>query len=177
MLESILWNKVKEDASLEVWGNLVSFCACSQLGQLNGSFALSVKTPNSGVHQKAVSMGRSPRSGQETKQVPSPSPQPAAASTGNTVHGGNKFRDFLPLSSPESDWKELRDCTSELLPLLLPAKQVTSPGSSTPLSSRTAREKAEMTLVTLCIFPALSPARVHFLGCFHLLREKNLATQ
>lgn len=87
MLESILWNKVKEDASLEVWGNLVSFCTCSQLGQLNGSFALSVKTPNSGVHQKAVSMGRSPRSGQETKQVPSPSPQPAAASTGNSPWG------------------------------------------------------------------------------------------
>lgn len=44
--------QIKEDTLLEVWGNLVSFCTCSQLGQLNESFAFSVKTPNSGVFQK-----------------------------------------------------------------------------------------------------------------------------
>lgn len=89
--------QIKEDALLEVWGNLVSFCACSQLGKLNESFAFSVKTPNSGVHQKAVSMGGSPRSGQETKQVPSPSPQPVAASTGNIVLQGKQIPGILTI--------------------------------------------------------------------------------
>lgn len=89
--------QIKEDALLEVWGNLVSFCACSQLGKLNESFAFSVKTPNSGVHQKAVSMGRSPRSGQETKQVPLPSPQPVAASTGNMVLQGKQIPGLLTI--------------------------------------------------------------------------------
>lgn len=39
----------------------------------------------------------------------------------------------LPLSSQESDWKELSDWTSELLPLLLPEKHVTSSAMSTIL--------------------------------------------
>lgn len=38
---------------------------------------------------------------------------------------------LLPLSSQESDWKELSDWTSELLPLLLPEKHVTSSSKST----------------------------------------------
>lgn len=48
---------------------------------------------------------------------------------------GGTFFDgrFLPLSSQESDWKELSDWTSELLPLLLPEKQVTSSAMSTTL--------------------------------------------
>lgn len=43
---------------------------------------------------------------------------------------------FLPLSSQEPDWKELRDWTSELLLLLLPEKHVTSSAVSIFLSVR-----------------------------------------
>lgn len=49
----------------------------------------------------------------------------------------------LPLSSQESDWKEFSDWTSELLPLLLPEKQVTSSPMSTILPVGRRREQRQ----------------------------------
>lgn len=48
----------------------------------------------------------------------------------------------LPLSSQESDWKELSDWTSELLPLLLPEKYVTSSATSTILPAGRGKKKS-----------------------------------
>lgn len=62
-----IMTQIKEDTLLEVWGSLLSFCACSQLGQLHESFAFSVKTPNSGVFQKHQSSPKSCEHGQKSK--------------------------------------------------------------------------------------------------------------